>query len=193
MIVEAGAHTGTDTAAMARRWRRAQIHAFEPVPDVYDRLEGRTRQFANVYRYSIALAASAGTEQMYVSGGESDGSSSLLAPDDHLRSHPGVRFDQQISVETSTLDEWSASRGVPTVDLLWLDAQGAELDILRGGQGLLPSVTAIYTEVSILANYKGGVLYPELYEYLLTAGFVAVSVQIAWEDGGNALFVRPRP
>lgn len=48
VIVEAGAHVGSDTQAMARRWRAATIHAFEPVPELFELLRTNVMELACV-------------------------------------------------------------------------------------------------------------------------------------------------
>ena len=188
-VVEAGAHIGIDTASMARRWRHGRIYAFEPVPALYRQLLTRVRRFGNVSTYQLALAGTSGELSMNVSSGGSDGSSSLLRPQEHLRFHPNVTFDDVITVQATTLDEWASAHSVKP-DLLWLDAQGAELQILRSGTSVLESVAAIYTEVSLVQNYSDGPLYPELASWLSRFGFKPVIERIAWTDGGNVLFSR---
>jgi 2-O-methyltransferase len=189
VVVEAGAHVGVDTVAMARRWKGSTVHAFEPVPALYRRLAARARRYPNVSTYALALAARSGEVLMNVSGGRSDASSSILAPLEHLRLHPDVTFDELVTVPATTLDEWAGEHGVQP-DLLWLDAQGAELQILQSGAATLRRVSAVYTEVSVVHNYAGGVLYPELASWLGARGFEPVIERIAWADGGNVLFAR---
>lgn len=188
-IVEVGAHIGIDTAAMARRWNAGSIHAFEPVPALYRQLVARVQRHQNVATYQLAMAGTSGELTMNVSGGRSDGSSSLLRPLEHLKFHPDVTFDETVTVPATTLDEWAKEHAIEP-DLLWLDAQGAELQILQAAQSTLMSVRAIYTEVSVVQNYAGGALYPELETWLRGHGFRPVIERIAWADGGNVLFVR---
>lgn len=189
VVVEAGAHVGNDTAAMARRWADGAIHAFEPIPALYRRLVAKVQRYDNVRTYQLALAAASDEVVMHVSGGRSDASSSILRPDKHLTLHPDVTFDHTVTVRAVTLDEWADEHRVEP-DLLWLDAQGAELQILQSGTSTLDSVSAIYTEVSLQDNYADGVRYPNLASWLRTHGFKPVIERIAWADGGNVLFAR---
>ena len=189
VVVEAGAHIGIDTVAMARRWKGCKIHAFEPIPGLYQQLVARVREQDNVRTYQLALATKSGEVMMNVSGGRSDGSSSILQPLEHLTFHPDVTFDETIVVRAITLDEWASEHAVQP-DLLWLDAQGAELQILQSGSSTLRWVSAIYTEVSVVHNYSGSALYAELVSWLGEHGFKPVIERIAWADGGNVLFAR---
>jgi 2-O-methyltransferase len=189
VVVEAGAHLGIDTATMARRWTEGSIHAFEPVPALYQQLVAKVRAYDNVHTYRLALAATSGEVVMNVSGGRSDASSSILRPLEHETFHPDVTFDETITVRAVTLDDWANEHQVKP-DLLWLDAQGAELQILQAGLSTLSWVSAIYTEVSVVHSYAGGALYPDLASWLGEQGFKPVVERIGWADGGNVLFSR---
>lgn len=191
MIIEAGAHVGGDTRAMARRWRGATIHAFEPVPELFDHLEQNVRGLPGVHCHRLALGAVSGSAPMWLSSGASDGSSSLRPPKTHLTSHPDVEFDTVATVESVTLDDWSKERDL-LPDLLWLDLQGGELDALRGGEAVLEHVRLIHSEVSVIEEYEGCALYPELRAWLEERGFrVLVEALPADAPQGNVLFGRP--
>jgi len=189
VIVEAGAHIGSDTIEMANLWRRSQIYAFEPVPKLFAQLTINTKKYKNIIVFPKALGIKNGFAKMHISSGSSDASSSLLKPKEHLSIHPTVYFDETVLVPTITLDTWSAEKGLK-VDFLWLDLQGMELEILKRGEKMLNSVRAIYTEVNLLENYKGAKLYDVLKSWLFKKGFNLQLEAIPWEDVGNALFVR---
>lgn len=191
VIVDCGAHVGHDSFDMAMLWPQATIHAFEPVPAVFRELDKRMADVNNVRCYNLAISDKTGFQEMFVSGGTSDGSSSLLRPAEHLRDHPTVRFDEKVMVPTATFAEWAAREGVARVDFFWLDMQGFELQAMAASRDLLRSASAIHTEVSTRYTYDGVALYPELRSWLDGEGFV-VAVQAipdGW-DMGNVLFVR---
>ena len=52
-------------------------------------------------------------------------------------------------------------------DVPWLDLQGAELDALRGGQGVLEHIRPIHSEVSAIEGREGLALYPEAPSWLV--------------------------
>ncbi len=190
VIMEAGAHVGSDTRAMARRWRGATIHAFEPVPELFELLEQNVGRFGGVRCHRLALGAVTGVVPMWLSSGASDGSSSLRPPKTHLTSHPEVEFETVATVSSVTLDDWSSEHDVRP-DLLWLDLQGGELDALRSGEAVLEHVQLIHTEVSVIEEYEGCALYPELRSWLEQRGFaVLVEAIPPGEPQGNVLFGR---
>src|SRR5262245_8964306 len=170
-IVEAGAHNGLDTIHLSRLFRRGTVHAFEPVPELFAKLGRRTKGAPNVRTYNAALGARSGRATLHVSSGRSDGSSSLLKPTGHLQFHPGVTFTTSLEVPCVSLDDWARQQGIAKVDLIWFDLQGLEFDVLSASSLVLPTVKAIYTEVSLKEMYEGSHLYPEYRRWLESNGF----------------------
>jgi FkbM family methyltransferase len=192
VVIEAGAHVGGDTRAMARRWRKGTVHAFEPVPEIYDALVANVRDLRNVRCHDLALGAADGEAPMWLSAGASDGSSSLRPPKTHLGSHPEVTFDTVATVRAVTIDRWCAEEGVQP-DLLWLDLQGGELDALRAAERVLGGVKLIHAEVSTIEEYEGCALYPEVRAWLEERGFAVVAEALPDDSPqGNVLFGRAR-
>lgn len=190
VIIEAGAHVGIDTVEMAKLWPKGTIYAFEPVADIFKKLRENTKACKNVKCFELALSNRSETADIFVSSGDSDGSSSLLKPKEHLLVHPSVVFSKTLKVKTITLDEWAEQNQIRQVDLLWLDLQGMELNVLNAGVNILKTAKAILTEVSLVENYSTGALYQEMKDWLTTKGFKVQREEIAWSDGGNVLFVR---
>jgi len=112
IVVEAGAHIGSDTVEMSRIWPKGTIHAFEPVPDLFGKLIENTSDLKNVRLYPCALSDRIGAAKMFVSRGSSDGSSSLLLPKEHLLQHPTVYFQDAIEVPTTTLSQRTTLSGL---------------------------------------------------------------------------------
>lgn len=190
VILEAGAHLGEDTREFKSIWPQSTIHCFEPVPSLYLTLSINTGAASGVFRYPFALSSKRGWQEMVVSGGAGTGSSSLLRPKDHLVHHPEVTFEKSAMVPTISLDDWAHEFGVRRLDLLWLDLQGHELTVLKGGQVLLSTVRALFVEVNLVELYEGAPLYPELKSWLGAQGFYPKRELLPYEDAGNVLFLR---
>jgi FkbM family methyltransferase len=191
VIIDCGAHIGSDSIELARVFKKSTVYSFEAVPAVYQKLVYATRKHPNIWCFNTALSSVSGSGTMYVSSGGSDGSSSLLEPDVHLTDHPDVSFEKSIQVRTLTLDDWASENAVVSVDLLWLDMQGAEFLMLQASRVILRTIRAIHTEVSMRDTYKGVVKYRELRQWLEDRGFVVACEALpeGW-DMGNVLFVR---
>jgi FkbM family methyltransferase len=190
IIIDCGAHDGADSVQLAKVLD-GTVYAFEPVPELFGRLVHRARNDSRVRCVPMALSDRDGTAAFNVSSGGSDASGSLLPPTGHLDQHPDVRFEHPIEVQTRTLETWARESSVASIDVMWLDMQGAELMMLQAAQGVLGSVRAIHTEVSLTEIYAGGVLYPELRAFLEERGFRVHTEAIpeGW-SAGTVLFVR---
>lgn len=189
-IVEAGAHNGTDTIRLANYFINPIIFAFEPLDDQFILLCNKAKKFTNIFPTQAALAAENRIYKFHVSGGQSDASSSLLPPKEHLLIHPGVTFDNVIEVQGINLDKWCADNFVNKIDFMWLDMQGAEFEVLKSCPNILKTVRAIYTEVSLVENYSGAPIYEEYKKFLESNGFFVELEHLNWADGGNVLFLK---
>lgn len=190
IIIDCGAHDGADSVELVNALI-GTVHCFEPVNDLYDRLEQRTKKYSSIHTYKLALSNKSGTDTFYISEGESDASSSLLPPLLHLKDHPKTVFKQKLIVNTKTLDDWADENEIDNVDLLWLDMQGYEMNMLQASKKILPTVKVIHTEVSTRETYKGVAQYDEYKRFLEGIGFLALieAIPRGW-DMGNVLFVR---
>ena len=191
VILEAGGHDGTNTVDLATI-PGAIVHTFEPVPSVYKRLSQRITGLSNVASYNLALGSKPAKQEMYLSGGRNDASSSLSKPQDISVFNSDITFHEKVEVTVDTIDAWSIKNNVSRLDFLWLDMQGHELEALKGGQSLLDSVTAIYTEVNLLRVYEGIPLYHEVWEWIREFGFTIDRIDFSWPDQGEVLFVRSK-
>jgi 2-O-methyltransferase len=190
IIIEAGAHDGTDTVALSKLFPKGQIYAFEPINEIFIELNKKTKNLKNVTCYPLALSNMSGIADIYVSSGQSTASSSLLLPKEHLTEHPNVEFSTVVKVPTITLDTWAEETKVTAVDFLWLDMQGFELAALKASPRILSTVRAVYTEVSLKEVYEGCPLYPEVRQWFEEQKFRVIREELAWADMGNVLFAR---
>ncbi|MCW3090874.1 MAG: noeI 2 [Ferruginibacter sp.] len=193
VVIDCGAHDGSDSVSLAKQFRYGTVHAFEPVPGLYNRLQQNARTISNIRCYPIALADQNGILDFYMSEGGSDASSSLLEPKEHLHDHPDTFFSKTMSVQAKTLDTWAEENNIPKVDLLWLDMQGFEFNMLQASKKIIDTVSVIHTEVSLEETYKDVALFNEYRAFLESKGFVLQieAIPQGW-NMGNALFVRKK-
>ena len=190
VTIDCGAHDGADSVELAEILG-GMVHAFEPVPSIFERLKKRTNAFSNIACYNLALSNESGEQYFFVSEGGSDASSSLLEPQEHLLDHPDTHFSNKIEVQAIKLDEWAQQQHITRVDMLWLDMQGFELHMLKESKTILDTVSVIHTEVSTKETYKGVSLYKDYRAFLEKKGFHVQleAIPSGW-DMGNVLFVR---
>lgn len=193
VIIDCGAHIGSDSIELSKIFPYAQIHSFEPVPRVFEQLTKLTSPYKNIFRHQLALSNENKKSKMFVSSIGSDGSSSLLPPKTHLQDHPNVLFEEVIEINAKTLDSWANENNITHVDLLWLDMQGFEYQTLVASPKILATTKVIHTEVSIKETYEGVLMYSSFKKWLEEQGFEAIKEVIPeGTDMGNVVFVRSK-
>jgi FkbM family methyltransferase len=125
-------------------------------------------------------------------------SSSIYSPTRHLEVYPNVHFNEKVSVNGFSLDGVMTSvvQQTPELnypfDMLFLDVQGAELNVLKGASKTLSYARYIYTEVTFGTDYDGAVKYTDVILYLTLHGFELCALEIdpSCRAHGNAIFVK---
>jgi len=197
VIVEAGAFDGHDTKKMAQQWPQGTVHAFEPVPEIYERLLKNTSMLNNVHQYPLALSDRTGVSEFYVSEkpnkpGIASQAGSLHKPKERLKHSPLI-FPRMATVQTITLDQWADENGISAIDLLWLDTQGHELAILQAAPKMIHHIKVVLAEVSFIESYEGQPLYEDVVAWMAEHNFELIGCDFAdtiTSFFGNALFVK---
>lgn len=178
LLLEIGAWEGDDTASFLVAMPNARILAFEPDPRPYATLLKRFDSNGNVALLPLAVGATLGRVTWYQSHGDIPSdvcrdhdwslSSSLKKPEHHLIRSPQITFTET-SVQCVRLDDWLGTYpGVPTFDFAWIDAQGAQRDIIAGGGQTLSKIPYIYIELHGTPEYAGEPSFAELCALLPT-------------------------
>ncbi len=199
-ILHIGANDGQETSAYLQMYAPTlkSITFIECIPDVYTRLISRLEQIKSSTHTPVELSAVQAlcsdqpgqSVEFYIASNEG-ASSSMLAPNPQEWMWDYVNFPSKLNLTTTTVDTLVESgilkRGY---DALVLDTQGSELKVLRGMSSLLPHVTEIITEYSRREFYKGGVLLPELIQFLREQGFEVSELPSA--DHNDMKFTRSK-
>jgi FkbM family methyltransferase len=148
VFVDVGAHIGYYTLLAARRvGASGKVYAFEPAPDNFRVLTRNIAQndFTNALAEPLAVARRRGRALFTLS--ENDSATHSLAGDLHS--------GRRVEVGTISLDEYF-SESPSRIDVVKLDAEGAEFEILEGMQ-------------QILARNPDLVLFTEIYPRAMEA------------------------
>jgi FkbM family methyltransferase len=191
IILDAGAHNGSDSREFSFLFPSGTIIACEPVPNLFQVLKANTQDCHNIIYVQKALSNKRGQEFIYISKG-GDASSSLLKPEQEKfqRYFPHITFPYKILVETLTLDQLAEELNIDHLDFLCLDLQGVELTVLKAAPKILKTVKAIYTEVNYTSVYEGTPLYPEIKSWMEENGFIEAAQIVHHSTFGDVLFVR---
>jgi len=122
VVIDAGAHYGFYTIRASRMvGEKGMVLAFEPHPKNYNRLimNLRLNKVTNVKAFNAALGDRDGITKLYE--GPTPGTHSII-----------FKAGNPINVKISRLDTVVNELGLEKLDLIKIDAEGAELKILKG-------------------------------------------------------------
>jgi FkbM family methyltransferase len=163
-VLDVGAHHGL-YALLASKLvgERGQVLAFEPSPRESRRLARhiRVNRCRNVLLETCALAEENGESELFVVDGFRDWGNSLRPP-------AVGEATRSVTVPVRRLDEVLAERRVEQVDFVKLDAEGAELAILRGAGKLLRNAVrpVLLAEVQDLRTQPWGYAARDITQFL---------------------------
>lgn len=171
-VVEVGSADGRDAERYARLLPKARVLAFEPLPKSFETLKARTVGLPSLTAVNAAVADVRGKAEFNV-GTWPDASSLLKARAMGSNYDTYAAPTHSIPVEVVTLDETCREHGITHIDLLKMDAQGAEMRILAGATDLLTrgAIRIIYSEVHFTEGYAGSGLFHDLSLLLHSHGF----------------------
>lgn len=171
VVFDVGANRGQWLAGVRAHHPAAIIHAFELIPATRELLAAQADAAVRVHPFGLGDVA--GTVEVAHFPDRPWVSTMVLGKDIH-----GDAFER-LDVSVSTGDEFCAQQGIDHVDLLKVDAEGADALVLRGfagmigrsaittiqfeyGRGYIFSRTQLRDCFALLApNYEVGKLYPK--------------------------------
>lgn len=196
-VVQVGASVGQELDYFHKNGIRAGLF-IEALPEPFSMLHNACRGYSNYFPVnSLVSSRDNQSLNMYVASNFGQ-SSSILPPTRHKSVYPNVKFDKSFqttgfrldSIVNSARKSFFSEFGM--LDLLFMDVQGAELEVLKGGTQILSEVKLIYTEVTYGTDYEEAVSYCDIDFYLRMHGFLLSSFEIdpSFRGHGNAIYVR---
>jgi FkbM family methyltransferase len=193
VVIEAGAHYGTETKKFADIWPQGSIYAFEPNPGAFSKLFMATLNCKNVKTLPIALAEYDGEATMHVCYGSTgdnpifEGASSLLEPADYMKVH---YQGPHVKVPCCVLDHWCEENGIDHVDFIWFDLEGMELQVLKSSPKILSTVKILVVETNFQEFRHGMTQYQPLKQFLEKSGFTLLCHTYVEGLQGDAIFIK---
>ena len=163
-VFDVGANIGQTTRLIKERFTDADVHAFEPVSSTYRSLERRVQALRGVTCHRLAL--SDGIGQATVTA-VTDSQLNRMVSEADVQSLSSIE-----TVDMDSIDHFCAAGGITSIDILKVDAEGADLRVLLGGQSMLRQgqVAFVYVEVGFLEGDRGHVHFRTVYDFLEDAG-----------------------
>ena len=177
-IVEAGARDCSETLDFHHAFPGARIFAFECNPATLPACRSAVKGLERVRLIEKAVSDREGTVRFYPTDpartitkhahGNPGASSLFRAREDY----PHETYVQnEIEVECTTLGRLMREENVASIDLLWMDIQGAELLALKGLGERLRNVKLIHLEGEFIPIYEGQPLLADVHRLLHAHGF----------------------
>jgi len=156
-------------------------HIFEPVPELVSQINARIGRHINnnpnIKVFNEAIANKTGNITFYKSGGIKYvngsitdtyyGSSSVRKPKLVLEAWKDMRFTET-NCKATTFDDYFIREGLNNriIDFIWADIQGAEVDLILGGQQAFKNVRYFYTEYCESELYEGEINLNKILELM---------------------------
>ena len=147
---------------------------------------------------AVALSSDNKEVNFYIAS-NSGQSSSIYKPDRHVVTYPTVSFDGPIKVKGHSVDSLAAlarsqHNFLPAYhDLLFMDVQGAEMEVLKGASLQLQYGKYVFCEIGKGDGYEGEVAFESILTFLLAFGYRILALE--WDPNtgyGNAFFIACR-
>lgn len=174
IVIDVGAHIGAFSVLAGKIAHK--VVAFEPDPKNYQMFKKNIElnKLTNVYIFEMAVCGHSGYRSMYFYIDKSTGSHSLY--------DVGATNVVKKRVQTIAIDDIMKKEGLPRVDFLKLDCEGAEHDILRN----MSPVTA--AKVSCIAMETHGLKGESSMD--IPARLQELGFEVRMEHNGGYVYAR---
>jgi FkbM family methyltransferase len=158
-IFEIGCADGGDTLDFINTFENLKIYCFEPEPKNIKLVKEKIN-YPNHFLFEGVISDV--NSEIIFNRSRTDNpsdlsySGSIKKPKEHLNEWSFIKFDEQITVKSITLDKFSDDNNIDIIDFIWADVQGAEENLILGGLNTLNNkVRYFYTEYSNKEYYDG--------------------------------------
>jgi FkbM family methyltransferase len=177
-ILHLGAHKGQERTTYYKLGK--PVVWIEALPQIHAHLKKNIQSYSNQQALCAVLGNKNGVQTKFHISNNANGVSSSIFPfgehgngDKSLWPSLRLKMVDSITLPMIRLDTLLSANNIlaENYDFWVVDLQGAELLALQGAGNLMQTCTALYTEVSTVDVYQGGVLWPELGHWLDQTGF----------------------
>lgn len=156
VIFELGVNEAQDTVRLLEEFKPSKYIGFECDPYHIENIKEKNLPIQLI---EAAVSIRTGTAILFQSwcGDVNTGSSSIRKPKNHLKEFKHVEFPKKMMVKTISLDDVCQQQDIHHIDFIWADIQGAEIDMIKGGQRTLSTTRFLLTEYSNNELYEGQV------------------------------------
>jgi FkbM family methyltransferase len=175
VVYDIGAAQGVSARCLAKLTQVASVHAFEPIPASYAKLEKVSNQFGKVICHKTALGNLTGKQTIYVN--KLVNSSSLLSTTRFFDQEiEGIAIQDEIEISVVRLDDYVQELSLPQPHLIKIDVQGYEQQVIAGGLQTIRQAKYCFVEMSFQHLYDESPLFGDIYQLMVDSGFRLIGV-----------------
>jgi FkbM family methyltransferase len=202
IFFDIGACEGESSIRYSTLFPNAIIYTFEPLPSNFELVKNNITNYKKdkINPVQLCLSDTIGETTFHVSSGNPDNadesnwnygnkSSSLLAPAKTKEVHSWLKFEEAITVQTSTLKQFCIDKNIAVIDFIHMDVQGAELMVLKGAEDFIKHINMIWLEVEAVELYKGQPLKHDVENFMLQIGFLKLEDTV-YTTAGDQFWAR---
>lgn len=170
-IIDVGSNSGQFSKVASHFYPNAAINAFEPLPDLYLKIEKLFDSNKKIKTHNLALGNEVGV--INFNKNKYGHISSILDISLDNIHYPKQENDlSQIKVEIKTLDSLLLTNSLKAeITLLKLDVQGYELEVLKGAEESLKNIDYIIIEANLEQLYTNQPSFTEMNTHLMSKHF----------------------
>ena len=169
-VIDIGANIGEFTILYSVLFGKADIYAFEPLPDCFLELKRKTQKIPRIQIYNIGLGNEEILQEIYKSDWH-PASSFLDMSSLHKENYPHSANHKKINVKIDKLDNVLKDKSLNDNILIKLDVQGFEAEVIKGGMAVFKKAKIVITEVSFVELYENEPMFDGIYLLLTSLGF----------------------
>jgi len=170
VVFDIGAHYGFHSLLASRLvGHQGRVHAFEPTQATWNVLRENIREADNIQAHNFAFWSSASTRLFWEHEAAYSAFNSFFDPRLSPSERAGIRADKAI-VATKTVDQFVQDQGVRP-DLIKIDAESAELEILKGMDRVIAEHRPMITLEVGDKDIPGVCSTRDLIQYLCAKGY----------------------
>jgi FkbM family methyltransferase len=189
-FLDVGANEGQTALKISNYFPSAKVYSFEPVQQIYQILQEKTKKSFNIYPQHLAVSNYSGDVEMLYN--KSFGMKSRLqeqsaSPND-LKNE---KFEKQ-TVKAITLDQFLSDNNISKVCVLKTDTEGHDLSVLKGAEKSLRDgmIDFLYVECSFNRDHQHITKYQDVSQWLENLDFTPYGFYEYWyRDDQSILFL----
>ena len=149
-IFDVGANAGDSIERFRNILQNCSIYSFEPIPEIFKKLEKNYSKNKNTNLYNLALSNSTEKKNFYIYGHNKISSFLKIKKDSKFeisrkfyKNADKNNWERKSEISCNTLDKFVEENSIHQIDIIKIDTQGHEPEILQGAENFLKNKISI--------------------------------------------------